>query len=159
MVRWSDTLQQNTGGYVVVQFYPWFIFLCFKVITIHYHTLKQREIKFKPTKGKTEPQHIICGLNLSLQCRLDQNFLCLLLIFGAKKLFLNGCIQVYHEKGFYLEQYSCWTQVTIYGYSVLILKSCPSCILYYIYMVISYAKKGREGWLLFSDIQDKQGCH
>ena len=114
-----------------------FIFLCFKVITIHYHTLKQREIKFKPTKGKTEPQHIICGLNLSLQCRLDQNFLCLLSIFGAKKLFLKGCIQVYHEKGFYLEQYSCWTQVTIYGYSVLILKSCPSCILYYIYMVIS----------------------
>ena len=25
-----------------------FIFLCFKLIIIHYHTQKQREIKFKP---------------------------------------------------------------------------------------------------------------
>ena len=37
--------------YVVVQFYPWFnfIFFCFKLIIIHYHTQKQEEIKFKPS--------------------------------------------------------------------------------------------------------------
>ena len=36
--------------YVVVQFYPWFnfIFFCFKLIIIHYHAQKQREIKTKP---------------------------------------------------------------------------------------------------------------
>ena len=36
---------------VVVQFYPWFKFYfpkCFKLIIIHYHTTKQRELKFKP---------------------------------------------------------------------------------------------------------------
>ena len=27
-----------------------FIFLCFKLIVIHYHTQKQRKIKFKPRK-------------------------------------------------------------------------------------------------------------
>ena len=27
-----------------------FIFLCFKLIIIHYHTQKQRKIKFKPRK-------------------------------------------------------------------------------------------------------------
>ena len=34
---------------VVVQFCPWFYFIsfCFKLIIIHYHTQKQREIKFK----------------------------------------------------------------------------------------------------------------
>ena len=37
--------------HVVIQFYPWcnFISLCFKLITIHYHTSEQREIKFKLT--------------------------------------------------------------------------------------------------------------
>ena len=36
--------------YVVVQFYPGsnFVFLCFKLIIIHYHTQTQRKIKFKP---------------------------------------------------------------------------------------------------------------
>ena len=36
--------------YVVVQFYPWvdLIFFCFKLIIIHYHTQKQKKIKFKP---------------------------------------------------------------------------------------------------------------
>ena len=39
------------GVYVVVQFYPVgsnFIFLCFKLIIIHYHAQKQRRIKFEP---------------------------------------------------------------------------------------------------------------
>lgn len=37
--------------HVVIEFYPWcnFISLYFKLITIHYHTPKQREIKFKLT--------------------------------------------------------------------------------------------------------------
>ena len=36
--------------FVVVQFYPWFKFSfpCFILNFIHYHTQKQREIKFKP---------------------------------------------------------------------------------------------------------------
>ena len=37
--------------YVVVQFHPWFKILCpfvLKLIIIHYHTSKQREIKLKP---------------------------------------------------------------------------------------------------------------
>ena len=39
---------------VVVQIYPWFfIFLCFILIIIQYHTQKQR-------KTKIEPQHIHC---------------------------------------------------------------------------------------------------
>ena len=36
--------------YVVVQFHRWFNFssiICFKLIIIHYHTQKQRKIKFK----------------------------------------------------------------------------------------------------------------
>ena len=35
-------------GCVVVQFYPWFkfCFFCFKLIIIHYHTQKQKKIKF-----------------------------------------------------------------------------------------------------------------
>ena len=34
-----------------------FIFLCFKLIIIHYHTQKQREIKFKP---RIKLNHNIC---------------------------------------------------------------------------------------------------
>ena len=36
-------------GCAVVQFYPWFkfCFFCFKLIIIHYHTQKQKKIKFK----------------------------------------------------------------------------------------------------------------
>ena len=37
--------------FVVVQFYPTglkFIFFCFKLITLHYHTQNQKQIKFKP---------------------------------------------------------------------------------------------------------------
>ena len=44
----------------MVQFYPnglKFIFLCFKLIIIHYHTQKQREIKFKP---RIKLNHNIC---------------------------------------------------------------------------------------------------
>ena len=45
---------QLAGGYVVVQFYPWFkfSFLLFQthyhVIIIHYHTQKQKKRKFEP---------------------------------------------------------------------------------------------------------------
>ena len=41
---------QLAGGYVVVQFYPWFkiLFFCFKLIIIHYHTQKQKKRKFEP---------------------------------------------------------------------------------------------------------------
>ena len=35
--------------FVVVQFYPCFeFFFCFNLITIHYHTQKQRNMRFKP---------------------------------------------------------------------------------------------------------------
>ena len=38
------------GVRVVVQFYPWFKFfcVCFKLTIIHYHTPKQRKLKFEP---------------------------------------------------------------------------------------------------------------
>ena len=44
------------GGQIILLWMLWFnfmlglnfIFLCFKLIIIHYHTPKQREIKFKP---------------------------------------------------------------------------------------------------------------
>ena len=47
------------------EYMSWFIFvvslnfisLCFKLIIIHYHTQKQRETKFKPSRDKIEPQH------------------------------------------------------------------------------------------------------
>ena len=42
----SDFHPRRFYIYVVVQFYPWFV--CFKLIIIHYHTRKQREIKFEP---------------------------------------------------------------------------------------------------------------
>ena len=40
----------KTRIYLVVLFYPWFkfLFFCFKIIIIHYHTQKQKIIKFKP---------------------------------------------------------------------------------------------------------------
>ena len=43
MMFWYDV-------YVVAQFYPYsnFIFLCFKLIIIHYNTQKQKKIKFEP---------------------------------------------------------------------------------------------------------------
>ena len=34
-----------------------FIFFCFELIIIHYHTQKQKKIKFKPRR-KFEPHHI-----------------------------------------------------------------------------------------------------
>ena len=38
--------------YIVVQFYPWFkfsfLFFCFQLIIIHYHTQKQQKRKFEP---------------------------------------------------------------------------------------------------------------
>ena len=45
------------GGQIILLQLLWFnfilglnfIFLCFKVIIIHYHTPKQKEIKFKPS--------------------------------------------------------------------------------------------------------------
>ena len=50
--RTKKSCQQQTGSkiYVVVQLYPWFkfIFFLFKLIIIHYHTQKQKEIKFQP---------------------------------------------------------------------------------------------------------------
>ena len=51
---------------VVVQFYPWFkfYFLCFKLIIIHYHTPKQREIKFEP---RIKLNHNTCILILLIE--------------------------------------------------------------------------------------------
>ena len=50
--RTKKSCQQQTGSkiYVVVQLYPWFKFISFlfKRIIIHYHTQKQKEIKFEP---------------------------------------------------------------------------------------------------------------
>lgn len=50
--RTKKSRQQQTGSkiYVMVQFYPWFKFISFlfKLIIIHYHTQKQKEIKFEP---------------------------------------------------------------------------------------------------------------
>ena len=50
--RTKKSCQQQTGSkiYVVVQLYPWFKFISFlfKLIIIHYHTQKQKEIKFQP---------------------------------------------------------------------------------------------------------------
>ena len=64
--------QSNTFHciYVVVQFFRgWnFIFLCLKLIIIHYQTPKQRKIKFKPRKKLNHNiynSHIISSINLS----------------------------------------------------------------------------------------------
>ena len=48
----------------MVQFYPWlnFIFHCFKLIIIHYHTTKQREIKFKPRIKLNHNRYLVCLL-------------------------------------------------------------------------------------------------
>ena len=54
---------KNSLVYVVVKFYPQFknyIFLCFKLIILLYHTLKQRKIKFKP---RIKLNHNICKLS------------------------------------------------------------------------------------------------
>ena len=60
--------------YVVVQFYPWFnfIFLCFKLIIIHYHTQKQKRKKFKP--GITLNHHNIryCNTCTTLDCQIRE---------------------------------------------------------------------------------------
>ena len=36
-----------------------FIFLCFKLVIIYYHTQKQRKIKFKPRTKLNHAQHIL----------------------------------------------------------------------------------------------------
>ena len=55
----DSTVVTNGGIYVVVQFYPWFIFY-FSLFQTHYHTLPYPKTKENKnlTKDKIEPQHI-----------------------------------------------------------------------------------------------------
>ena len=52
----------------MAQFYPWFnFFLCFKLIIIDYHTLKQRKRKLKP-RIKLNHNIYMCFIYLQVFC-------------------------------------------------------------------------------------------
>ena len=53
-----------------------FIFLCFKLIIIHYHTPKQRKIKFKPRINLNHNIYIVNPNEISNHFTIKKNFCC-----------------------------------------------------------------------------------
>ena len=63
-----------------------FIFLCFKLILIHYHTQKQRTIKFKP---RIKLNHNITVSSICLQIIITYKVACLFCFIAQRKKYLT----------------------------------------------------------------------